>query len=148
MRVSAILEKKARGRRRLKDMSIDNYWQTVEKKSRGSRLPMDGSVCWLLLATFGKKLRGRREEVADVSNFWKKNREGGGRRLPMSVSFGKKKRGRRLPMDASVGNYWQTFEKNVSVCRQLSENKPSGMRKETTNGNGNVRRQLSVTFGK
>jgi len=74
--VSAILEKKARGRRRLKDMSIDNYWQTVEKKSRGSRLPMDGSVCWLLLATFGKKSRGRREEVADVGIVWeKKERE-------------------------------------------------------------------------
>ncbi len=138
--MSAILEKKARGRRRLKDMSIDNYWQTVEKKSRGSRLPMDGSVCWLLLATFGKN--------GYCWQLLEKNREGGGRRLPMSVSFGKKKRGRRLPMDASVGNYWQTFEKNVSVCRQLSENKPSGMRKETTNGNGNVRRQLSVTFGK
>jgi len=33
---------------------------------------MDGSVCWLLLETFGKKLRGRREEAANVSNFWKK----------------------------------------------------------------------------
>jgi len=90
-------QKKPRGKRPLTDTSVDNYWQTVEKKSRGSRLRMDGSVCWLLLATFGKKLRGRREEVADVCNFWKKSR------------------GRRLPMDVSVSNYWQIFEKRC-VC--------------------------------